>query len=60
MLIYPDGLLFADAVTHLPGQVNVANGEKTSVDVVVDRLFIQHGRVGIACADVVNGLPLTD
>lgn len=53
-------LLFAYAVTNLAWQIEVAHGEKTCLDVIVDRLLVQHDHVGVACADVVNGLPLPD
>lgn len=53
-------VFFADAVANLAGQVDVANGKKTGLDVIVDRILIQHDHVGVACADVVNGLPLSD
>ena len=53
-------LLFAYAVTNLAWQIEVAHGEKTCFDVVVDRLLVQHDHVGVACADVVNGLSLAD
>ena len=61
MLVHPNGfLLFADAVADFPGQVDVAHGEKTCFDVVIDRLLVQHDLVGVACADMMNRLPLAD
>ena len=49
LLVYPDGfLLFADAVANLTGQFEIAHGEKTCFDVVVDCLLVQHDHVGVA------------
>ena len=59
LFVYPNRfLLFADTVANFSRQVDVAHGEQTGVDVVVDRLLIQHDLVGVVRADMMNGLPL--
>mgnify|MGYP003415413446 FL=1 len=53
-------LLFSNAVTDFAWKVAVANRKKTSIDIVVNCLLIQHDQVNVIDTDLVNGLSLFD
>ena len=53
-------LLFSNAVTDLEGKVALPNSKKTSIDIVVNCLLIQHDQVNVIDTDLVNGLSLFD
>ena len=59
LLIDTDRLfLLTDSVPHLPGKVNVTDGQKTCIDVVVDGFLIKHDVIRVLDANVMNGLSL--
>ena len=59
LLIDTDRLfLLTDSVPHLPGKVNVTDGQKSCIDVVVDGFLIKHDVIRILNANVMNGLSL--
>ena len=46
--------LLANPVTKFPGEVDVSDGKKPCIDVVVDGLFIKHDVIGILDAYVMD------
>ena len=50
--------LLTDSVPHLPRKVNVTDGQKSCIDVVVDGFLIKHDVIRIFDANVMNGLSL--
>ena len=59
LLIDTDRLfLLTDSVPHLPGKVNVTDGQKSCINVVVDGFLIKHDVIRILNANVMNGLSL--
>ena len=49
-----------NAIANFPREINVANGKKCGIDILVDGLLIQHNFISVICTNMMDRLALTD